>query len=76
METLKDSKSMSITTTESEYNLIKDFAKFQGKSISSLVLDLVREKMEELEDIQDAKEILASQEPTISWQELKQKNGF
>ena len=67
---------MTIRTTEKEYDAIKRFADLHGKSVSSLVLDLLYEKIEEWEDIRDAQEVIDRNEPTISWEEVKRKNGL
>lgn len=45
-------KNMNIRITENEYSKIKQFAEFNGKSISALVLDAVREQIELWEDLQ------------------------
>ena len=76
MSALVKSKNVNIRTTEREYDAIKRFADFHGKSISSLVLDLLYENIEDWEDIRDAKEVINANEPFISWEEVKRKNGL
>ena len=64
---------MTIRTTEKEYDAIKKFADFHGKSVSSLVLELLYEKIEEWEDIRDAQEVIDRNEPTISWEDVQKE---
>ena len=60
---------------EHEHNQILEFAKSQGKTITNFIMDLVREEIESIEDEADIRAVLNSNEPSISWAELR-KEGF
>ena len=53
---LAKTKHMNIRIAENDYNKIKKFADFNGKSISALMLDSVWERMEYQEDLEDVLE--------------------
>ena len=74
---LAKSKHMNIRITENDYNKIKQFADFNGKSISALMLDSVWERMEYQEDLEDILEYereKANGTPeTTSWEEIRKR---
>jgi uncharacterized protein (DUF1778 family) len=53
---LAKTKHVNIRVAENDYQKIKQFADFNGKSISALLLDNVLEQIETLEDQRDIKE--------------------
>jgi len=67
-------KNMNIRITESEYEEIKSFADFHGESISELVLNAIRERMELWEDIKDIE--ARKDEPTSSWEDVQKRLGL
>ena len=69
-------KTMNINITEQEYAAIKAFADIKGESISVLVVNAIREQMENWEDIRDAEEILSRNEPTYAWKDVKERAGL
>jgi uncharacterized protein (DUF1778 family) len=49
-------KHLNIRSSEDEYRRISDFARFQGKTISSFALESMWQQIEDWEDIQAVKE--------------------
>ena len=66
-------KNMNVRVTEKEYEAIKRFASFQGKTISALVLENLLEQIEDYEDVQSAKEILSRNEKKTSWEDVQKE---
>ena len=70
-------KHMNIRIAENDYNRIKQFADFNGKSISALMLDSVWERMEYQEDLEDILEYERDKEngtlETTSWEEIRKR---
>ena len=58
---------------EHEHEQIQAYAKGQGKTITGFIMDLVREEMEGIEDEKDVRAALNSNEPSISWAELRKE---
>jgi len=58
---------------EHEHEQIQELARRQGKTITSFIMDLIREEMENAEDERDIREALNSNEPNISWAELRKE---
>ena len=77
---LAKTKNMNIRISNDEYNHIKDFANFKGKTISALVLDTIREQMEHWEDLKDINEYEEEKTRgtlvTYSMQEVKERLGL
>jgi len=48
-------RNLNIRTSEDDYNAIKNFAAFQGETLSRFVMNAALEKIEEWEDIQAVK---------------------
>ena len=71
---LTKTKNMNIRITESEYEEIKSFADFQGESISELVLNAIRERMELWEDMRDIE--ARKNESTSSWEDVQKRLGL
>jgi len=73
-------KHMNIRVAESEYDKIKQFADFNGKSISALILDAVWEQIEYYEDTKDIEEYEKAKADgtlvTHSWAEVKARAGL
>jgi len=69
-------KDMNIRVSEQEYEVIKAFADSNGETISSLILNTIREKIEDWEDIRDAEEVLSRNEPVYSWEDVKRRAGL
>ena len=74
---LAKTKHMSIRITENDYNKIKQFADFNGKSIPALMLDSVWERMEYQEDLEDILEYERQKADgtleTTSWDDIKKR---
>jgi len=74
---LAKTKHMNIRISENDYNKIKKFADFNGKSISALMLDSVWERMEYQEDLEDILEYEREKAngtlKTTSWKEIKER---
>jgi uncharacterized protein (DUF1778 family) len=49
-------KHLNIRTSEEEYRQLKDFARFQGKTLSSFALDAMWAQIEDWEDTKAVKE--------------------
>jgi uncharacterized protein (DUF1778 family) len=47
---------LNIRTSEDEYRRISDFARFQGKTISSFALEAMWQQIEDWEDVQAVRE--------------------
>ena len=77
---LTKTKNMNIRINEDEYDNIKRFADFNGKTISALMLDAVMEQIEYWEDLNDIKEYEEEKESgtlvTYTMQETKERLGF
>ena len=73
-------KHMNIRIAENDYNKIKQFAEFNGKSISALMLDAVWEQMEYQEDLRDIEEYEKEKANgtliTHSWEEVRKGAGL
>ncbi|MCL2255167.1 MAG: DUF6290 family protein [Lachnospiraceae bacterium] len=69
-------KQMGIRVALDEYKLMQEYANFQGKPLSAIILDLIREEMENWEDERDIKEIVNRKESSISFQEVVRKAGI
>ena len=71
---------MNIRISKDEYDHIKNFADFSGKTISALMLDAVREQMEYWEDLKDIEEYEQEKANgtliTYSMQETKERLGL
>ena len=76
---LAKTKHMNIRIAESDYEKIKQFADFNGKSISALMLDSIWEQIEYQEDLADIveyeKEKANGTLITVSWKNLKNGMG-
>lgn len=75
-EATTKTRMINIRATDDQYESIKDFARFQGKSVSSLLLDAVWEKIEDYEDIRDAEQIIAAHEETSAWDDVQKAAGL
>jgi len=64
---------LNVQVSEKEYSAMKAFADFQGQTITSLVLNAIRDIVDDWEDVRDAEEILAINEPTVPWAEVKRR---
>ena len=77
---LAKTKHMNIRVSESDYNAIKQFADFNGKSISALMLDAVWDLMEYQEDLRDFEEYEKDKKDgtliTHSWADVKKGAGL
>ena len=73
-------KNMNIRISEEEYDLIKKFADFNGKTISALILDSINEQIEHWEDSKDIEDYERDKENgtlvTYSMQEVKERLGL
>ena len=73
-------KNMNIRIDEKEYEVLRTFADFNGKTISALMLDAVREQIEQWEDLKDIeeyeKEKASGTLETYSMQDVKERLGF
>jgi len=76
---LAKTKHMNIRVAESDYEKIKQFADFNGKSISALMLDAIWEQIEHQEDLADIAEYEREKANgtlvTVSWKDLKSGAG-
>ena len=74
------SKILNVRTTEDEYDEIRRFAAFQGKSITDFVLESVLEKIEDWEDTQAIREYekdkAENRIETVSWEQVKREAGL
>ena len=74
---LAKSKHLNIRIAENDYNKIKQFADFNGKSISALMLDSVWERMEYQEDLEDILEYERQKADgtleTTSWEDIRKR---
>jgi len=61
---------------EHEHEQIQELARQRGKTITSFIMDLIRDEMENAEDEKDIREVLNSKEPSISWAELRKESGL
>ncbi|MCL2051813.1 MAG: DUF1778 domain-containing protein [Lachnospiraceae bacterium] len=77
---LAKTKNMNIRINEDEYDNIKRFADFSGKTISALMLDAVREQIDYWEDLKDIEEYEKAKENgtlvTYTMQEAKERLGL
>ena len=69
-------KNMVVSVSEQEYVTIKEYADFKGETISALLLNAIREQIENWEDIKDAEEVLLKDESVFSWTEVKERAGL
>jgi len=60
---------------EHEHEQIHEFAKGQGKTITGFIMDLIREEIENIEDEKDVRAVLNSNEPSISWADLRSEQN-
>jgi uncharacterized protein (DUF1778 family) len=73
-------KHLNIRTSEEEYRQLKDFARFQGKSLSGFALDAMWTQIEDWEDTKAVKEYERDKatgaiEP-ISWVQVQEELGL
>ena len=77
---LVKTKNMHIRISKDEYDNVKKFADFRGKTVSALVLDALREQIEYWEDISDIEEYEVEKASgtlvTFSMQEVKERLGL
>ena len=77
---LTKTKHMNIRVAENDYKKIKQFAEFNGKSISALMLDAIWEQIEYQEDLTDIAEYEREKADgtlvTVSWEKLKSDAGL
>jgi len=66
-------KQLVIKLYEHEHEQIHEYAKGQGKTVTGFIMDLIREEMENIEDEKDVRAALNSNEPSISWAELRKE---
>ena len=73
-------KNMNIRIAENEYETIKRFADFNGKSISALMLDAIWEQIEYWEDMKAIAEYEREKADgtleTSSWESVKKELGL
>jgi uncharacterized protein (DUF1778 family) len=74
--TMTKNTTLNVRVSEQEYSAIKTFADFHGQTISSLVLNTIRSMIEDWEDVRDAEEIIARNEPMIPWEEVQRQAGL
>jgi len=67
---------LNVRIAEDEYTSFKAYADYHGQTVTSLVLNTIREMMEDWEDVRDAEEVLARNEPRVSWEEVQRKAGL
>ena len=73
MDDVIKTKNLNIRTSEGDYKRIQEFAKFQGKSMSGLILDLVNDFIENWEDVRDHAEVMGRNENSYSMEEMAEK---
>ena len=70
-------KNMNIRITAGEYETIKQFADFNGKSMSALMLDAVREQIEYWEDMKAVAEYEREKAngilETTAWEDIRKR---
>jgi len=64
---------LSVKVHPQEFEDIHAFAKLQGKTLSSLILESLREQMENWEDEQDIRDVLNRNEPSVRWSDLRKE---
>jgi uncharacterized protein (DUF1778 family) len=69
-------RTINIRATDAQYNNIKEFARFRGKSVSALLLDSVWEQIEDWEDVRDYEVALRSNEKRYSWDDVQKQAGL
>jgi uncharacterized protein (DUF1778 family) len=67
---------LNVRISEDEYSTMKAFADFHGQTMTSLVLNTIRDLMEDWEDVRDAEAVIFKNEPTVSWEEVQRKAGL
>jgi len=67
---------LNVRISEDEYTSLKAFADFHGQTMTSLVLNTIRDMMEDWEDVRDAEAVIFRNEPTTPWRELKKEVGL
>ena len=69
------SKVLNVRTTEDEYNEIKNFAAFQGLSVTDFVIESVLERIEDWNDVQAVREYEKEKAEghvgSISWEQVQ-----
>ena len=77
--TMTKTKNMNIRIAEDDYEAIKQFADFNGKSVSSLMLDAVWEQIEYWEDMKAVEEYEKEKANgtlvTVPWEQVKNDTG-
>jgi len=73
-------KHMNIRVAESDYKKIQQYAQFNGKSISALMLDAVWDQITQCEDFCDIKSYEAEKAggtlATFTWDTVKKEAGL
>jgi len=67
---------LNVRISEDEYSSLKAFADFHGQTMTSLVLNTIREMMEDWEDVRDAEDVIFKNEPSVTWEEVQRKAGL
>lgn len=73
-------KHLNIRTSEDEYRQLKDFAHFQGKTLSGFALDAMWAQIEDWEDLKAVKEYEKDKAEgtveTVSWAQVQEEFGL
>jgi predicted DNA-binding protein len=69
--------SLTIRIPDDEKDLIRDFARFSGKSVSTPIRDIVLERLEDEYDMKVAREYEREKEhTTYAWKDVKKELGL
>jgi predicted DNA-binding protein len=69
--------SLTIRMPDDEKDLIRDFARFNGKSVSTTIRDIVLERLEDEYDMKVAREYERGKEhTTYAWKDVNKELGL
>ena len=73
-------KTINLRTTEDAYSAIKEFADFNGQTITDFMLEAAISQIEDYEDLRDAAEaseaIKSGKSKVVSWEQVQKEAGL
>ena len=69
-------RNISLQIKENEYVAIKRLADFHNKTLPAFLIENILELIEDYEDARLANDVLKSNEPTHSWEDVQRELGL
>ncbi|MCL2746164.1 MAG: DUF1778 domain-containing protein [Coriobacteriia bacterium] len=76
MATEQKTKTLALRVTEAQLSAIKDFAEFNGTTVTAFMMDSAWKQIEEFEDIRDAEAVIDAGRTPLEWDKVQALAGL